>query len=308
MTTVPPDPAPSTDPWLEWLHRRRHGNDLNYRLVVLERVKGIRDHVLDGAGPLSGKLLVDVGGGDGLIAFGALERAGSSLSAVLVDPSQALLNRAEQLAVERGVRNQCTFLQTSAEKLEGVADGSADVVTTRAVLAYVADKPVALRQFHRVLKRGGRLSIAEPIYRDEALYLAAFSNSLLATTAEKISPQIRLLHRCRAAQLASTVEEIQSNPLTNFSERDLIALSQDAGFDRIHLELHIDIRKEAAMPWDTFIDIAPRPSTPTLREVFAAHLSGSEQRLLEDGLRPMVESGQYKTRDTTAYLTACKQK
>lgn len=293
MTTAPPDQVSSTDLWSEWLLRRRHGNDPHYGSVVLETVKRIRDRVLDGAGPLSGLSLVDVGVGDGLIVFGAFERAGHSLSAVLVDPSQALLHCAEQLAVERGVRDHCTFLQTCAEKLEGIADGSADVVTARAVLAYVADKQEALHQFHRVLKRGGGLSIAEPIFRKEALYLLAFSRSLLSPTADKISPLIRLLHRCRAVQLPSTQEDIQSSSLTNFSENDLISLSQEAGFDRIHLELHIDIRREPAMPWATFIDVAPRPGAPR-----GFCCSSFRPRAARAGRRPSPNGGIRQVQDS----------
>jgi ubiquinone/menaquinone biosynthesis C-methylase UbiE len=269
-------------------------------------VQRIRDRVLDGAGLLSGRVLIDVGAGDGLIAFGAFDRAGPSLKAVLVDLSAPLLRLAQQRAMERGVREFCTFVQTSADRLDGIADESADVLTTRAVLAYVADKAAAARQFHRVLKPGGRISIAEPIYRDEAIHLAAFADFLVSSQAKSISAPVRLMHRCRTAQLPSTLPEIQNNPLTNFSERDLIALFLKAGFVEIHLELHIDFRRQAAMSWDTFIDSAPRPGTPTLREVFALLLSDSEQRQLEEGYRPLVESGRHMYRDTIVYLTANK--
>jgi arsenite methyltransferase len=251
-------------------------------------------------------VLIDVGAGDGLIVFGAFKRLGPSLKVILVDPSNALLSCAEQRAIELGVVDSCTFIQTSAERLDGVADESADLLTTRSVLVYVADKAAAAGQFHRVLKPGGRLSIAEPIYRDEAVHLAAFTNLLKSQTENNFPPPIRHLQRCRTAQLPSTMEEIQNSPLTNFTERDLIAIFQKAGFIDIHLELHIDIRREAAMPWDTFIDIAPRPGAPTLREIFATHLTGQEQLELEKGIRPMVETGQLATRDTMAYLTAVR--
>ena len=83
-------------------------------------------------------------------------------------------------------------------------------------------------------------------------------------------------------------------------------LFQKAGFTEIHLELHIDIRKAAPVPWDTFIDTAPRPDAPTLREIFASRLSDGEQRQFEEYLRPMVESGRHTERDAIAYLTAVK--
>ena|ERR1035437_5449775 len=296
----------STDLWSEWLLERRHGGDPTNEPVVKADIQRFRDRVLNGARLFSGAVLVDVGAGDGLIAFGAFDRFGPSLKVVLSDVSKPLLNCAEKRAEERGVRSSCTFLQTSAEQLEGVEDQSADVVTTRAVLAYVADKPAAARQFYRVLKPGGRISIAEPIFRDSALQLAALTGLLLTQPASASDAQIRLLQRCRAAQLPSTLSEIESSPLTNFSERDLIRLFQKAGFNEIHLELHIDIRKHAAVAWDTFIDIAPRPGTPAFREIFASSFSAEERRQFEESLRPLVESGDYMTRDTIAYLTADK--
>jgi ubiquinone/menaquinone biosynthesis C-methylase UbiE len=269
-------------------------------------VEQIRDRVLDGAALSSGMVLVDVGAGDGLIAFGAFERVGPSMQAVLADVSAPLLKHSEELAMQRGLRNQCTFLQTPAERLDGVADKSADVVTTRAVLAYIADKSAAVRQFNRVLKPGGRISIAEPIFRDEALQLAEFTTSLLSKPSDSSNARARLIQRFRALQLPSTPAEIQSNPLTNFSERDLIVLFQQAGFIGIHLELHIDIRKAAPLLWNTFLDRAPRPGTPTLREIFSSHFSPAEQSQFEDALRKPVESGQLTERDIVAYLTASK--
>jgi len=269
-------------------------------------VQRIRDRVLDGARLAAGITLVDVGTGDGLIAFGAFERVGPSLQAVLTDVSGPLLRSAEEFAIARGVRDHCTFIQTSAERLDGVADESADVVTTRAVLVYVADKVAAVRQIHRVLKPGGRISIAEPIYQDDAAQLAALTNVLNSRPMDAITAPARLLQRCRAAQLPSSMAEIQSNCLTNFSERDLVVLFQRAGFPEVHLELHIDIRKSPAVPWDTFIDTAPRPGAPTLREIFAAEFSDAERRQFEEGLRPLVESGQHMERDAIAYLTAVK--
>jgi arsenite methyltransferase len=308
LTTTPPSRTPSADPWAEWLLHRRNGGDPEYERVVEHQVQRMRDRVLDGAGPLAGVVLIDIGTGDGLIVFGALERVGPSLKAVLVDPSNALLSRAEQRSVELGVRESCRFLQASAERLDGIGDESADVLTTRAVLVYVPDKVAAAREFCRVLKPGGRLSIAEPIYRDEAVHLAAFVNLLTSQPENNFPAPVQHLQRCRAAQIPSTLEDIQSSPLTSFSERELIALFQKSGFSEIHLELHIDVRKEAAMPWNTFIDTAPRPGAPTLREVFPSHLSGAEQLELEKGIRPMVEGGLMTTRSTIAYLTASKSR
>ena len=107
--------------------------------------------------------LLDVGAGDGLIAFEALRRTTKPFSVVLSDISAPLLKHVEGLAVGLGFRDRCSFVETQAQTLSGIADESVDVVTSRAVLAYVEDKPSPIRSFLRVLKPGGRVSLGEPI-------------------------------------------------------------------------------------------------------------------------------------------------
>jgi len=306
VTSEATNEAVLTDIWSDWLLHGRHGGDPNHESTVREAILRYRDRVLDGAALAPGMVLVDVGAGDGLIAFGALDRIGASLQVTFVDISQPLLNLVEQIATTKGVREQCRFLLASAEDLTAIADGFADVVTTRAVLAYVSDKAAATREFHRVLKSGGRLSLAEPIMQDSALLLAALTNVLAEQAPNSTTEISRLVQRCRAAQLPSTKADILSTPITSFTERDLLMLLQKAGFNEIHLELRIDIQKAAPMQWSTYLDIAPRPGAPTLREILWTSFSPSERQSYEHTFRPVVESGEFLDHDIVAYLTAVK--
>jgi ubiquinone/menaquinone biosynthesis C-methylase UbiE len=104
---------------------------------------------------LTGSTLVDVGAGEGLVAFRAIDRIGPSLRVILTDVSAPMLRYAESAALQRNLRPQCTFLECTAENLTGITDASVDVVATRAALAYVADKKAALGEFFRILKPGG---------------------------------------------------------------------------------------------------------------------------------------------------------
>jgi len=120
-------------------------------------------------------------------------------------------------------------------------------------------------------------------------------------------PYLTLLQRSRALQLPSTLEGIRSNPYTNYTERDLVQIFRKAGFVKIHMEFHMDVKAGPPMPWSTFIDIAPRPGTPALREIFGQHFSTSDILLFEKGMRNAVEEGTltHETRDF--YLTAEKR-
>lgn len=189
-----PTQTPPDDQWSEWLLEARFGRSANFRLKVARVVDTIRDRVLDAARLKANTTLLDVGTGDGLVALGAIERIGPSLRVVMTDASEALLCHTRNTARERGVESQCTFLHGTAERLEGIADASVDVVTTRAVLAYVANKPAALAEIFRVLRPGGRFSMADPILQDEAFATAALTR-MLQTQPRRRCPQLRRRHR-----------------------------------------------------------------------------------------------------------------
>jgi ubiquinone/menaquinone biosynthesis C-methylase UbiE len=302
------EPAANQDSWVQWLTHGRHGGNCRLEESIQATVEHYRDRVLDGAKLAEGMTLIDVGAGDGLIGFGALARIGRSLRVLFVDISKPLLSKMEETARNRGVLENCRFLQAPAERLDGVPDAAADVVATRSVLVYIADKLAAAREFYRALKPGGRVSLAEPIYRNESLHLVSLRQLLELRPNEASLADSRLFLQWKQAELPATVEEIAASPLTNFSERDLIAIFEQAGFEEVHLELHIDSRKSFPTPWDTFLEIRHHPGAPSLSEILASGFSLSDRAQFEAGLRPAVEAGQLTNRNSIAYLTAVKPK
>lgn len=155
--------TPAVDKWAAWLLHRRDGDDEEQHAKALEHLTPIRQRVLDNACIESGNVVLDVGAGDGLIAFGALDRTGANGSVIMSDVSGDLVRHARSLATQLGVEDRMSFVEASAEDLSPISDASVDVVTTRSVLIYVDDKASAFREFRRVLKPRGRISIFEPI-------------------------------------------------------------------------------------------------------------------------------------------------
>ena len=66
--------AGTKDCWAGWIERMRTRGDPKQLERGAEMLAGFRERVLDNAGPIDDKTLLDVGCGEGLIAFGALER------------------------------------------------------------------------------------------------------------------------------------------------------------------------------------------------------------------------------------------
>ncbi len=300
------DKGPAADLWSNWLLHGRDAGDTKLRQTVHERVDGYVDRLLEGAQLAPGETLADIGSGEGHVAFRAIERVGPTLRVCLSDVSEPMLRHAEACAVERGVRGQCSFVQCAADRLEGMNDASVDVVTTRSVLAYVQDKTAALREFLRVLKPGGRISLAEPVMQDDALAARAMKAVIDSKPPQGVSPLMVLLHRWKSAQYPDTEEKIRLSPLANYSERDLVRFAQNAGFTDIHLELHIDIVPQIVHTWEAFINSSPHPLAPSLSAIMAEQFTAAERELFERSMRPVLEDPKSVSTDRMLYLTARK--
>jgi ubiquinone/menaquinone biosynthesis C-methylase UbiE len=268
-------------------------------------VGGYADRVLEGLQLAAGMTLVDVGSGEGLVAFRAIDRIGTSLRVILTDVSAPMLRHAESLAVQRSVQAQCTFLECSAEDLSGIADASADAVAARAVFAYVPDKKTAFRECFRILKPGGRLSIAEPILQDDALYARAL-RARVEDASSAADPFVTLLHRWKAAQFPDTEQACAASPIANYSERDLLNMVRAVGFGETHLQLHIDVAPSLISSWEIFLGTSPHPWAPSLKQIMEERFSPEERRFFEQMVRPTVESGRNMNTERAVYLQAQK--
>jgi ubiquinone/menaquinone biosynthesis C-methylase UbiE len=297
---------PTSDLWSQWLLHGRYAGDAQFRQAVTAAVARYVERLLDGAQLAAGQTVVDVGTGEGVVAFRAIERVGAELRVWLTDVSEPILRHAETGAIERGVHSQCAFLRCSADHLKGIADASVDVVVTRSVLAYVLDKATALREFHRVLRPGGRISLAEPVFQDDALAAVAIRAVIDSNPAERVSPLTALLHRWKAAQYPDTEAKILKSPIANYSERDMLRFAQLAGFSELHLELHIDTLPSIVHSWEVFINSSPHPLAPPLSVIMAEQFTAEERQLFERSMRPVVENEKAVTTDRMLYLTAKK--
>src|SRR5712692_4469659 len=131
---------PTRDHWAQWLLHRRFGGNPQRGKMMVEGLSKVRDHVLQQAKITAGESVLDVGCGDGLIAFGALDMVGEQGKVIFSDISQDLLDHCHALAQQMQVLDRCQFLQASAQDLSVVESQSVDMVTTRSVLIYVGEK------------------------------------------------------------------------------------------------------------------------------------------------------------------------
>ncbi len=292
------DDGGATDKWAAWLLHRRDGDDAEQREKALEHLLPIRQRVLDNARISPGDTVLDVGAGDGLIAFGALDRVGVKGRVILSDLSSDLVAHARGMAAEVGADERMSFVEAPAEDLSAIPDSSVDVVTTRSVLIYVDDKAAAFREFHRVLRPGGRTSIFEPInnYFPDSDEFWGFDASPVHDLVAKVW------------EYEGWVESAYpDDPMMNFSDKDLIRCAEDAGFGEVHAELLVDVEPGSwVVDWERLLNTSPNPNAHTAGEALRGALTAEEFARFEAHLRPLVDSGQGTIRSAFAYVTAVK--
>lgn len=286
------------DQWAKWLLETRFAGDPERKQAFENFLFPVRDRVLANGRVAHDDVVLDVGAGDGLIAFGALPLVGERGKVIFSDVSQDLLDHSRTLAEQFGVLDRIEFLRASADDLSAVPDASVDVVTTRSVLIYVDRKREAFREFFRVLKPGGRLSIFEPINRFH--YPEPPENYL----GFDVRPVRDIAAKVRAVYDALQPADI--DPMLNFDERDLVVDAESAGFSTIQLNYEATISPKKATRWEYLLHSSGNPKIPTLGEAMGKALTPSEAEQFVAYLRPRAEAGEGVDRAAVAYLSAVR--
>jgi len=279
--------------------QRRDAGDVQVRQRGASLLAAYRDGVLDRAAVTDGDVLLDVGTGDGLIAFAALDRVGPGGQVVFSDISADLLAECRRRTAAAGLLDRCRFVQLGADDLRGVADGSVDVVTTRSVLIYVQRKQAAFAEFFRVLRPGGRLSIFEPI---NSFAVAQAGCDLFGLDVAAVADLAAKVHRAYVSVPTG------QDPMLNFDERDLLRWARAAGFAALELDYRAEVEVPEPLPttdWEVLKKTAPNPLAPTFEEALAQTLTGQERDRFENHVRAVLAAGTPARKTlATAYLRA----
>jgi len=111
-------------------------------------------------GPIhAGETVVDVGSGAGFDSLIASRLVGPSGQVIGFDMTPEMIKKARDGAAAMGVAN-VEFREGLAESLP-LPDSFADVVISNGVLNLTLDKAETLREWHRILKPGGRLQVGD---------------------------------------------------------------------------------------------------------------------------------------------------
>jgi arsenite methyltransferase len=232
------------DRWADWLLRGRQLSYSPKQIAALQRhLNKLRDRLLRNAKLRPGMNVLDVGAGTGLVALGAAAKLKGTGRVVACDISHdAVVHCRDGAAPVVGDASTLPF-----------GDERFDVVFTRSVLIYLDDKPAGVREIFRVLKRGGRAVIFEPI---NEVWRQPVARLRETGTYDEFRPTIDRVFDHYATSPASR--------FSGWDERDLVRWFEEAGFRNVTLEYEYTSQHPAP----------PKRITPTARALFAARLSG----------------------------------
>jgi arsenite methyltransferase len=178
-----------------------------------------------------GESVLDLGSGSGMDSFVAALKVGPAGRVVGVDMTDEQRTKAERLRDRDGFAN-VSFVKGYIEAVP-CPDGSFDAVISNGVINLSADKPQVFREAARVLRRGGRLALADIVTEAQLPESVVCNATLWAACIGGAMQQDD--YRAAIEAAGFRVETVEANPRYQFISDNAKGASQKFGVKSVSL-------------------------------------------------------------------------
>jgi arsenite methyltransferase len=172
-------------------------------------------YFFDLAGLEAGETVLDLGSGSGMDAFYAAGLVGAHGNVIGIDFTPEQVDKARRLAVAAGL-DAVEFRAARIERLP-IADQSVDCVISNGVINLSADKAAVFAEAARVLRPGGRLTIADIVSETQLKESIVCNADLWASCIGGATQEQQYVDMIEAAGFA--VRTVRANPYEFISEQ-----------------------------------------------------------------------------------------
>ena len=156
-----------------------------------------------------GEYVIDLGSGAGFDSFLAAFKVKDAGKVIGIDFSKHMIRRARSIAAERKIAN-VTFIHADIEKLP-LETATFDIAISNCVLNLILNKADVYREIYRVLKPGGRISVADiallqPLPQDVSNLIEGTSSCMVSTVT--VNQYREILTACGFENIAITAKSV----------------------------------------------------------------------------------------------------
>lgn len=283
------DKLSSEDIWSDWLKHRRFGGDENYQKNALKLFRSLADKIVEKANIQESSVVLDLGSGDGLVALVALDMLGKHGKLIISDISENALSIPKNIFKDKP-DPRVEFLVSDIQDLSQLPKDSIDRIVMRSVLLYAEDKPKVFKEMFRILRKGGRATILEPINQRHVELEQKYFRGFNLDTEPLLSVK-PLLQRVKDES-----KRTRPTNILGYNEHDLVQMSINMGFRDIELEYKLSVTEQARYESaSALLDVAPNPLAKTLREIMKQVLNQDEYNVVEKTLMKVWSNGVFWT-------------
>ena len=178
-----------------------------------------------------GETVVDLGSGSGMDSFLAARKVSAAGKVIGVDMTDEQLAKAGRLAQDGGFPN--AVFRKGYIQATGLDDGCCDVVISNGVVNLAPDKGDVFREAARLLRRGGRLALADIVTETELPEGISCDATLWAACIGGAAQVDRYVEAIERAGLH--VRQLRDNPQYQFISKNAVGASRKYGVKSVSL-------------------------------------------------------------------------